>query len=779
MAEGWKTVRVFISSTFRDMQAERDHLVRFVFPRLRETLLKRRIHLIDVDLRWGVTGEQDAFDLCMDEIDRCHPRFICMLGGRYGWIPAPKTIRAGAFEKVLNGGSIAGELTREDAELLSSSYSLNAQTATYQLLENPQGDKALNDWNRNCELIVKILQRAQIPEAQFSITASEIHYGALRNLGQPIFRYFYFRDPQVTASLPARYAADYREPEDSFAARALEQLKEKIKTTHGKVIQTGVSISGDKKLVSPGQIVDAPLPVFEYPCRWDDESARIVDLQAFGTRVYEQLLDSIDAEFGFTTGDSPDEFAEENAAMEAFIETRVERYVIGSRQTIFDALLGHARSEGGNGFLVVVGEPGSGKSALLGRFYRDYAVGMSARPGDQRDLVLPHFVGASAASTNARQVLRRLCHELAAGAGINEPLPDDFDNLKETFVKFLEQACAKRSILILIDAINQMDLAHNAHSMRWLPDALPANARVIMSTLPGEALDALRARRDPPAEVALRALIESDATAIVDEFLSRYRKTFDSHQRTNLLRKSGSRNPLYLLTALEELRTLGTYEEISQRIEELPEETQPLFTWILERLEKDDGFRDCFGKRIGQEVVSRYCSYLALGRSGMAQSELVELIAPAIDGREPDAEGNVAALHRLLRPYLMQRGELLDFFHGQLREAVDQKYLSKQDERIAGHRALARYFGHKSDPSGDATWSTADARGLSELPYHQTEGQLWEEVYKTLTDLGFLEAKCTHVAVSVSSSAANSQTMYGGVYELQEDYSRAIETIPE
>lgn len=38
MAGSWQTVRVFISSTFRDMQAERDHLVRFVFPRLRELL---------------------------------------------------------------------------------------------------------------------------------------------------------------------------------------------------------------------------------------------------------------------------------------------------------------------------------------------------------------------------------------------------------------------------------------------------------------------------------------------------------------------------------------------------------------------------------------------------------------------------------------------------------------------------------------------------------------------------------------------------------------------
>jgi telomerase protein component 1 len=51
-ATTWKTIRVFISSTFRDMQAERDVLVRSVFPRLREDLLKYRLHIVDVDLRW-------------------------------------------------------------------------------------------------------------------------------------------------------------------------------------------------------------------------------------------------------------------------------------------------------------------------------------------------------------------------------------------------------------------------------------------------------------------------------------------------------------------------------------------------------------------------------------------------------------------------------------------------------------------------------------------------------------------------------------------------------
>ena len=77
MPSAEKQVRVFISSTFRDMHAERDHLVKVVFPALREELEKHRVHLVDIDLRWGVTKEQadndEALDVCLDQIDACRP----------------------------------------------------------------------------------------------------------------------------------------------------------------------------------------------------------------------------------------------------------------------------------------------------------------------------------------------------------------------------------------------------------------------------------------------------------------------------------------------------------------------------------------------------------------------------------------------------------------------------------------------------------------------------------------------------------------------------------
>lgn len=49
---GWKTIRVFVSSTFKDFHAEREVLVKEVFPDLRAWCEKRRLHLVDCDLRW-------------------------------------------------------------------------------------------------------------------------------------------------------------------------------------------------------------------------------------------------------------------------------------------------------------------------------------------------------------------------------------------------------------------------------------------------------------------------------------------------------------------------------------------------------------------------------------------------------------------------------------------------------------------------------------------------------------------------------------------------------
>lgn len=86
MSERSPTIRVFLSSTFKEFHAERDLLVRRVFPELRRSLRERGLDLVEVDLRWGITDEQsqsgDTIPICLAEIDRC-TYFVGFLGDIY------------------------------------------------------------------------------------------------------------------------------------------------------------------------------------------------------------------------------------------------------------------------------------------------------------------------------------------------------------------------------------------------------------------------------------------------------------------------------------------------------------------------------------------------------------------------------------------------------------------------------------------------------------------------------------------------------------------------
>ncbi|MEL7444509.1 MAG: DUF4062 domain-containing protein [Pseudomonadota bacterium] len=94
---------VFISSTFIDMQDERDILSRIVFPKLRKEFSDRLSGLREVDLRWGVTEAMSrhggAVKICLDGVEEAAPLVLGLVGDRIGWRPdsaqfAPKHRRA-------------------------------------------------------------------------------------------------------------------------------------------------------------------------------------------------------------------------------------------------------------------------------------------------------------------------------------------------------------------------------------------------------------------------------------------------------------------------------------------------------------------------------------------------------------------------------------------------------------------------------------------------------------------------------------------------------------
>ena len=173
-----RVVRVFISSTFRDMHAERDELVKFTFPELRRRCRERQVEFAEVDLRWGILEEEKAegkvLPICLEEIYRCWPYFIGLLGERYGWVP--KTI--------------------------------------------PQELIDREPWLKE-----------HLGKTGKSVTELEIIHGVLRNPEMAEHAFFYFRDPAYIESVSQEKRKDFT-AENAEGAEKLRKLKEKIRKSN-------------------------------------------------------------------------------------------------------------------------------------------------------------------------------------------------------------------------------------------------------------------------------------------------------------------------------------------------------------------------------------------------------------------------------------------------------------------------------------------------------------------------------------------------------------------
>jgi len=171
-----RVIRVFVSSTFRDMMQERDLLVKEVFPALRRLCARRFVTFTEVDLRWGITEEQaqegQVLPLCLAEIERSRPYFIGLLGERYGWT--------------------------------------SHETQPELIARQP--------WLRE-----HLLDHT-------SVTELEILHGVLRDPSMDGHAYFYFRDPSYLTRLPPEVNPDDYQSENDEAKTKLAALKKRILT---------------------------------------------------------------------------------------------------------------------------------------------------------------------------------------------------------------------------------------------------------------------------------------------------------------------------------------------------------------------------------------------------------------------------------------------------------------------------------------------------------------------------------------------------------------------
>lgn len=597
------------------MQAERDELVKRVFPHLRKICESRGVNWTEVDLRWGVTDEQRAEDkvlpLCLAEIHNCRPYFIGLLGERYGWVPE----------------SLPGELLESEGWLADL--------------------------------------------AGRSVTEIEILHGVLNNPEMPGQAFFYFRDPGFLSRLSAEADPANYQSEDPSAARKLQLLKDRIRNS-------GVRVRED-----------------------------YTDARALGQLVLKDFTEVID--HLYPAGATLNPLDVEAAEHESFVRHRLDVHV--GRGNLLDHLDAHADGDGPP--LALLGDSGVGKSALLANWI------VRRRDQHAEEFVLPHFIGATQASADWASLIRRVMLETKRHFGITLPIPDDPKALRSAFPNWLHQAAAKGRVVLVLDGLDQLEERDQAQELAWLPEAIPAGVRLIVSTLPGPPLEEIQRRGW--STLTVEPLTATDRLQLIEDYLGQYRKSLGSVRAARLAEAPACANPLYLRALLEELRVFGVHEKLDEIINHYLAAPDPrtLFEMILARYEQD--FEQ---ERPG--LVGDSMSLLWAARRGLSEAELLDLL------------GNGSLLpHVIWSPLylaversLVNHSGRLTFFHDHLRQAVRDRYLDDETRQRRAHEKLADYF----------SASDLGARKVEELPWQLAEAGAWEKLYTLLADLDFLAA---------------------------------------
>jgi tetratricopeptide (TPR) repeat protein len=534
-----------------------------------------------------------------------------------------------------------------------------------------------------------------------SVMELEILHGVLRNPQMADRSLFYFRDLAYLDHLAlGADPADYRS-ENQAASQKLAALKDRIRA------------SG--------------LPLREnYP-----------DPQALGQLVLEDLTRIINDLY--PEGAEPAPLDREAAEHEAFAQSRTRVYI--GRREYFDRLNAHAAGDGPP--LVILGEPGCGKSALLANWALRY------REQHPDGLVLMHFIGASPYSADWAAMVRRIMGELKRRFEIPGEIPDKPDELRLAFANWLHMAAARGRAVIVLDALNQLEDREGALDLVWLPPVTPGNVRLLLSTLPGRPLDNLNNRGWPTMTLGL--LRTTERLKLVYRYLRQYRKRPSREHGRRIATCDQTANPLFLTALLEELRLFGVHERLVERAEHcLAAPTVPdLYERILARWEEDY-------ERERPGLVRDAMTAIWAARRGLSETELLDLLGS--DG-QPLPRAHWSPLYLVAEQALVSRSGRIGFFHNYLREAVRRRYLPEGEGEHAAHRRLADYFAAQE----------LGPRQVDELPWQLAKAKSWQRLRDLLSDLTFLEhaweADQFDVRAYWASIEANSSSAMVTVYQ--------------
>ena len=668
-----REIRVFLSSTFQDMDAERNHLLKQVFPQVRAACLARQVGFTEIDLRWGVTEEDSkngaTVEICLKEIDRCRdfpPFFIGFLGERYGWIPRHD------------------DLTAYWERHAESPYAKTIQDAAG--LENCLTE--LDHEDRAGSPYVKPIRGAV--DRGISVTELEMELAVLATgaadklAGHALFL---LRDPALTDQLYQQ--ATGRDPDPSDR-RFYDPADGRLAILKDRIRHSGF------------------LGVDGYP-----------SVEVFGQAIADYLLAQLDRYF--PADEIPSAFEQSNLAHATFRYHRLQNFLPRPevRQAVVAALAQRA-DQPHLGTILLTGPSGQGKSALMADLARHLETGQ----GEVHWRVIDHYVGADGQNSLAAwldRVLETLHPEIQDLTG---PIPETLKDRREALSSWLAMAARRTEqrgadqrpvrFVLVLDALDQLSDGGKDLSL-LTPEIIGPSATVIASVADGTpGREAARSFET----IAVPVLTAELRTHLIRDTLTRFRKGLAPQFIDTLAQAPQSGSPLFLTLALEELRLDARHATLASTLADIL--AQP----DAERLFLHAFLLDPDNNRPEQpDLAVRFMALLGASRAGLTEHELADLLALPSD---PELKGPLDAGDGQPRLPQVHLSRLLTNF---------QPFLLNKDgrrapmHRIFGVAALAHageagireqlyaYF----QPGYGTDWDSVEERGAAEALYQITQ----------------------------------------------------------
>ncbi len=381
-------------------------------------------------------------------------------------------------------------------------------------------------------------------------------------------------------------------------------------------------------------------------------------------------------------------------------------------------------ADGSGSPVLVTGPSGIGASALVTHWAREWA------PGHPDARVVVHHVEADSEAADHRAMVRRVVAELATTS--SETVAADTTDDPAALRSMLRQSfnTSNGRVVIVLDGVDRLDDVDGAPDLRWMPEEIPANIRII-ATASGPR-PRLQFEHRAWGVVDLPPLDPDERRAVAIRFLAGYAKGLDTDHLDALASAESTGNPRFLRVVLDELRQHGDHFTLGAVIADLcgSASIDDLLEKVLERYEADF-------ERDRPGLTSAVFTSLWAARRGLAEAELLAMMGGGDDAPLPQATW--APLHLAAEGGLVTRGGLLGLAHADLVKAVEDRYLPDETSRRAAHAALAAYFAKR--PLGD--------RVVDELGWQQADAEQFDDLRRTLSDLDFAEYAYTRSAADV------------------------------